>query len=92
MVNSLYGNNRLLDRWRWPRLPHEYHGSGCTLASAIAALLAQSRAPDAGQPLDESIPAVLYRAQHFTWHALQAAYPVGSGQWIPNRLFWSKPL
>ena len=92
VTNSLYGNNRLLDRWRWPRLPHEYHGSGCTLASAIAALLAQSRALSAEQPLDELIPAVLYRAQHFTWHALQSAYPVGGGQWIPNRLFWSKPL
>jgi hydroxymethylpyrimidine/phosphomethylpyrimidine kinase len=23
--------------WRWPRLPGEFHGSGCTLAAAIAA-------------------------------------------------------
>ncbi|MCB1781128.1 MAG: bifunctional hydroxymethylpyrimidine kinase/phosphomethylpyrimidine kinase, partial [Candidatus Competibacteraceae bacterium] len=42
IINRLYGNNRLLETYRWPRLPADYHGSGCTLAAAIAALLAQS--------------------------------------------------
>ena len=32
------------DRWR--RLPHEFHVSGCTLASAIAATLANKLALD----------------------------------------------
>ncbi len=27
---------RLVRRWRWPRLPGQFHGSGCTLAAALA--------------------------------------------------------
>lgn len=85
VVNTLYGNNRLLETWRWPRLPDHYHGSGCTLASAIAALLAQIHEPHS----EESILSAVYRAQHYTWRSLQAGYPVGGGQKIPNRLFWA---
>jgi hydroxymethylpyrimidine/phosphomethylpyrimidine kinase len=85
VVNTLYGNNRLLETWRWPRLPDSYHGSGCTLASAIAALLAQSHSPRS----EESICSVLYRAQHYTWRSLQAGYEAGGGQPLPNRLFWA---
>ena len=84
VINTLYGNHRRLESWRWPRLPHEYHGSGCTLAAAIAALLAQGRVPDA----EESIPSILYHAQHYTWQALRAGYQAGGGQQLPNRLFW----
>ena len=85
VINTLYGNNRLLETWRWPRLPHQYHGSGCTLASAIAALLAQSQAPHS----EESICSAIYRAQLYTWRSLRAGYQAGSGQWLPNRLFWA---
>ena len=31
----------------WERLPRSYHGSGCTLASAIAAMLANGLDPEA---------------------------------------------
>ncbi|MFO1423886.1 MAG: hydroxymethylpyrimidine/phosphomethylpyrimidine kinase [Candidatus Competibacteraceae bacterium] len=85
VVNTLYGNNRLLETWRWPRLPESYHGSGCTLASAIAALLAQIHGPHS----EESVLSALYRAQHYTWRSLQAAYRAGGGQPLPNRLFWT---
>lgn len=85
VVNTVYGNHRRLETWRWPRLPHDYHGSGCTLASAIAALLAHGRNAD----LEESILSALYRAQHYTWRSLQAGYRTGSGQHLPNRLFWA---
>lgn len=85
VVNTLYGNNRLLETWRWPRLPDSYHGSGCTLASAIAALLAQGHHPC----LEESICSAAYRAQHYAWKTLQAGYRAGGGQWLPNRLFWA---
>jgi hydroxymethylpyrimidine/phosphomethylpyrimidine kinase len=85
VVNTLYSNNRLLETWRWPRLPGSYHGSGCTLASAIAALLAQVRGPHS----EESVLSALYRAQHYTWRSLQAGYRVGGGQRLPNRLFWA---
>lgn len=84
VVNTLYGNHRLLESWRWPRLVGEYHGSGCTLAAAIAALLAQG-----GQPCLESPNSAIYRAQDYTWRTLQAAYRTGGGQWLPNRLFWA---
>ena len=85
VINTLYGNNRLLETWRWPRLPHEYHGSGCTLASAIAALLAQGHHPY----LEESICSAIHGAQQYAWRALQAGYQAGGGQWLPNRLFWA---
>lgn len=85
VVNTVYGNHRRLETWCWPRLPHDYHGSGCTLASAIAALLAHGRNAD----LEESILSALYRAQHYTWRSLQAGYRAGGGQHLPNRLFWA---
>ena len=86
VINRLYGNNRLLETYHWPRLPGDYHGSGCTLAAAIAALLAQSHEPI---PKD-AIPALIHRAQDYTWQSLQAGYRAGSGQQIPNRLYWTE--
>lgn len=62
----------------WERLPHSYHGSGCTLAATIAALLAQGL--DAFTAIGE--------AQDYTWEALADAYRPGNGQYNPNRLFW----
>lgn len=85
VINTLYGNNRLLESWRWPRLPADYHGSGCTLASAVAALIAQSRGLINPDPPYSAIQ----RAQDYTWRALQAGYQAGGGQWLPNRLFWA---
>lgn len=84
VINTLYGNNRLLETFHWPRLPNTYHGSGCTLAAAIAALLAQGHELHAGSP-----NSAIYRAQNYTWRSLQAGYRVGSGQLLPNRLFWA---
>lgn len=73
VVNRLYGE--LTMEWPWPRLPHTYHGSGCTLAAALAALLAQ------GWSLDSAA----YQAQRFTYESLRSAYPLGRGQYLPNR-------
>ncbi|HJV52538.1 MAG TPA: hydroxymethylpyrimidine/phosphomethylpyrimidine kinase [Noviherbaspirillum sp.] len=61
--------------WTWPRLEGSFHGTGCTLASAIAALLA------GGKPMVEAIEA----AQAYCHQALVAAYAVAGGQRIPNR-------
>jgi hydroxymethylpyrimidine/phosphomethylpyrimidine kinase len=61
--------------WRWPRLDGEYHGSGCTLAAAAAALLAQGRAMEEALDL----------AQAYTHSTLQAAYAIAPGQRIPLR-------
>lgn len=77
VVNTLYDARGEVRADRWPRLPASYHGSGCTLASAIAAALAR------GAPIAEAVR----QAQDFTWRALAAGFRPGKGQHIPNRLF-----
>jgi len=61
--------------WSWPRLEGGFHGTGCTLASAIAALLA------AGKPMAEALEA----AQAYCHQALLSAYAIADGQRIPDR-------
>jgi hydroxymethylpyrimidine/phosphomethylpyrimidine kinase len=61
--------------WRWERLPGQFHGSGCTLASAIAARLA----------LGESVGVALDTAQAYVHRTLAAAFSIGPGQRIPRR-------
>ncbi|MCC7547557.1 MAG: hydroxymethylpyrimidine/phosphomethylpyrimidine kinase [Burkholderiales bacterium] len=78
--NSLYGRDGLLRTDSWQRLPASYHGSGCTLASAIAATLAN------GLDVAEAVR----DAQEYTWQALSLAYRPGMGQHIPDRLFWAR--
>lgn len=79
VVNLLYGEGRLLESYTWERLPESYHGSGCTLASAIAGLLAQEMSPTMA----------VQEAQEFTWESLKHANRLGMGQELPNRLFWA---
>jgi hydroxymethylpyrimidine/phosphomethylpyrimidine kinase len=62
--------------WRWPRLPGEFHGSGCTLASSLAARLA----------LGDSMAQALERAQRCCNQALADAYAIAGGQRIPRRI------
>ncbi|MCS6787278.1 MAG: bifunctional hydroxymethylpyrimidine kinase/phosphomethylpyrimidine kinase [Thiobacillaceae bacterium] len=78
VVNTLYGEDGVLQRLTWERLPASYHGSGCTLASALAALLAQ------GLDLREASR----QAQEYTHRSLRAAFRAGMGQAIPDRLYW----
>lgn len=80
VINTLYGNRRLLETFSWERLPGSFHGSGCTLAAAIAGLLSQGLLP----------PNAIHEAQEYTWQALKHAYRVGMGQLLPNRLFWGE--
>lgn len=75
--NRLYDVTGLLDVSEWERLPGEYHGSGCTLASAIAAGLAR------GLPLLQAVR----QGQAFTWQSLQQGFRSGRCQNIPNRLY-----
>lgn len=62
--------------WRWPRLPGSFHGSGCTLASALAARLA----------LGQAMAMAMDSAQRWVQNALQQAYTIADGQAIPYRL------
>lgn len=80
VVNTLYGESGILRSDTWPRLPVSYHGSGCTLASAIAASVAHG--------LD--IPDAVKDAQEYTWQTLKAGFRPGMGQFIPDRLFWAR--
>jgi hydroxymethylpyrimidine/phosphomethylpyrimidine kinase len=62
--------------WRWPRLPGEFHGSGCTLASSLAARLA----------LGDAMEQALDRAQRSCNQALAGSYVIAPGQRIPRRI------
>jgi len=62
--------------WRWPRLRGEFHGSGCTLASSIAARLA----------LGDSMAQALELGQRYCDRTLAHAYAIAPGQRIPRRI------
>jgi hydroxymethylpyrimidine/phosphomethylpyrimidine kinase len=78
VVNTLYDRGGTVRADRWQRLPGSYHGSGCTLASAIAAALAAGR----------GVPEAVRDAQEYTWQTLAAGFSPGRGQSLPNRFFW----
>jgi hydroxymethylpyrimidine/phosphomethylpyrimidine kinase len=80
VINTLYGKSGVVRSDAWQRLPGSYHGSGCTLASAIAAMLANGL----------ELPEAVREAQDYTWHTLQKAYRPGMGQFLPDRLFWAR--
>ncbi len=76
--NQVFMAGQSRETYTWERLPNSYHGSGCTLASTIAALIAHGLEPFTA----------ITEAQEYTWNSLQAAYQPGQGQFNPNRLFW----
>lgn len=80
VTNTLYSEKGVVRADSWERLPGIYHGSGCTLASAIAALLAQ----------DVDVPEAVREAQEYTWQTLKSGFRPGMGQHIPDRLFWAR--
>lgn len=85
VVNSLYGiqpseEAGLIKAYHWERLSGSYHGSGCTLTSAIAACLAH------GLSMEEAVQ----EAQEYTWQTLKNAFRPGMGQFIPDRFFWAR--
>jgi hydroxymethylpyrimidine/phosphomethylpyrimidine kinase len=77
VLNTLYDARGVVREDRWPRLNGSYHGSGCTLASAIAAFLAR------GLAVDEAVR----QAQAYTWKSLAEGFSPGRGQTIPDRFF-----
>lgn len=64
-------------QWSWPRLDGQFHGSGCTLASALAARFA----------VGESLVAACEQAQAFTWQSLAHGWQPGGAQILPRRLW-----
>lgn len=75
--NYLFQPGLPAQSWSWPRLPGEYHGSGCTLASALAGALAKGL----------TLPAATEQAQTYTWGTLKTGWIPGKGQYVPDRGF-----
>ena len=61
--------------WQWPRLEGAFHGSGCTLASAISGQLAQGK----------TMLQALGIAQEYCHLTLKNSYAIAPGQRIPQR-------
>jgi hydroxymethylpyrimidine/phosphomethylpyrimidine kinase len=81
VINRLYCMNNTPQSWAWPRLPEIYHGSGCTLASAIAAQLV------AGFTLEQAV----VQSQHYVFQTLKRARHHGHCQLTPWRIWPENP-
>jgi hydroxymethylpyrimidine/phosphomethylpyrimidine kinase len=77
VINILYEKSGTVNPFHWDRLPETYHGSGCTLASAVSAYLA----------LGVNLKTAVEEAQIYTWESLKNASKPGKGQYIPERLY-----
>lgn len=75
VTNDWYAADGTTRSWRWPRLDGAFHGSGCTLASAIAGLLAGGA----------SMADALAQGQAYCHQTLVQAFAIGSGQLVPER-------
>lgn len=72
--NRLFQQNKPTAVSEWPRRTGEFHGTGCTLASAIATFIAK------GEPITSAIEL----AQRYTDDAIKGALKLGKGQLFPN--------
>lgn len=79
ITNRLWRGRDKVESYNWRRLEGNFHGTGCTLASACAGYIAHGA----------SVEAAVRDAQQYTWQAVKHARRLGMGQAIPNRLFWS---
>ncbi len=75
MTHKLYSKDLQITDYQCQRLPGLFHGTGCTLAAAIAVRLAR------GECLSEAIEGAL----EFVQSCIQSAYAIGQGQLIPDR-------
>lgn len=75
--HHLYQGTTLIQTFHYQRLPDEYHGSGCTLAASLAALIARQT----------SIIEASQQALDYTYKSLTHAHAPGAGQLIPDRCY-----
>ena len=80
IINHLYREDGQTQTYTYERLPGNFHGSGCTLASAISANLAKHI----------ELTTAIEQAQEFTWNSLKYGLTLGEGQIHPNR-FYNQP-
>jgi hydroxymethylpyrimidine/phosphomethylpyrimidine kinase len=76
IISNLYRQTGHERSWSQPRLSGEFHGTGCTLASACACALTQ------GHTLEGAVDIAL----QFTWNALVHGEHPGRGQGLPTRM------
>ncbi len=75
IVNQLHSREDAMESFTMARFDGDYHGTGCTLATAIACGLAEGR----------SVPQAVREAQQFVHRAVAQAWRPGSRQHIPRR-------
>ena len=80
VVHVLYGNHRELKRYAYDRLPNKYHGSGCTLAASLAAMMTT----------ESEIENAVRQALDYTHKTLVHGKRIGMGQYHPDRFFWAQ--
>lgn len=82
IINTLYNHAPEPITWEVERIgENEYHGTGCTLAAAIAA----------GRAMGLSPRAAIAQAQNYVHRALLHALTVGKGQRVPDRgILWER--
>ncbi len=78
ITNRLWHRRNLIKTYQWQRLEGQFHGTGCTLAAAIAGFLAHG----------SSVESAVREAQSFVMQTIQYARRLGMGQQLPNRFFW----
>lgn len=82
IINTLYSHEPEPTHWEVERIGrNEYHGTGCTLAAAIAA----------GRACGLSQRAAISQAQNYVHRTLLHALSVGKGQRVPDRgIMWER--
>lgn len=77
VINLFYTKDNTSANYQWERLSGTFHGSGCTLSSRIAALLA----------LGNDLKTAVEDAQAYTWNTLKHGLKLGQGQAQPDRFY-----
>jgi len=79
--HRLYHESKLVKKFTYDKLPNKFHGSGCTLSSAISALITSG----------EDVDVACKKALQYTYQCLLSAKKLGKMQYHPNRTS-SKPI
>ena len=80
-THQLFKGEVLLEEYNYNKLPYSYHGSGCTLASALVCILLE----------EEDIVKACKRALDYTYQTLLYAEKVGKIQYHPTRSCYDVP-